>query len=188
MLFQGDEAEELPKRMFCGIRIPKEAKPKLRSQLKNLFGIHTGTIYPEISNLVRELTHKIRQLNTQAFTCENELYYALAQLERELDFYLDYALTQQRETRPEPDGEVRQKIMEQNLAHIEWVIRGYRDGLLRFCSRFREEKEVWKAEITEEQLQAVLRAYNEQLEDFSRRAAQYSLGEFLGEELKISGV
>ncbi len=188
MLFQGDEAEELPKRMFCGIRIPKEAKPKLRSQLKNLFGIHTGTIYPEISNLVRELTHKSRQLNTQAFTCENELYYALAQLERELDFYLDYALTQQRETRPEPDGEVRQKIMEQNLAHIEWVIRGYRDGLLRFCSRFREEKEVWKAEITEEQLQAVLRAYNEQLEDFSRRAAQYSLGEFLGEELKISGV
>ena len=105
MLFQGDEAEELPKRMFCGIRIPKEAKPKLRSQLKNLFGIHTGTIYPEISNLVRELTHKSRQLNTQAFTCENELYYALAQLERELDFYLDYALTQQREARPEPDEE-----------------------------------------------------------------------------------
>ena len=109
-------------------------------------------------------------------------------IEHALDFYLDYALTQQREARPEPDGEVRQKIMEQNLAHIEWVVRGYRDGLLRFCSRFREEKEVWKAEITEEQLQAVLRAYNEQLEDFSRRAAQYSLGEFLGEELKISGV
>lgn len=184
ILFQGDEAEEPPRGMFCGIRIPGESKAGLRSQLKSLFGIHTGSIYPEISNLVRELTNKSRQLNTSAFTCENELHYTLSQMERELDFYLDYAVAQKRESCREPDEAVREKTMRLVLAHIERVVRSYRDGLLHF----RHESGRWKDQIKPEQLADVLRAYNRLLEDFSTRAAQYSLGEFLGEELKISDV
>lgn len=183
ILFQGDEAEEPPRGMFCGIRIPGGAKPKLRRQLKGLFGIHTGSIYPEISNLVRELTDKSRQLNTRSFTCENELYYTLGQLERELDFYLDYAIVQQRENRESGEA-VREKTMRLVLAHVERVVRSYRDGLLHF----RYESERWKDQIKPDRLADVLRSYNRLLEDFSARAAQYNLGEFLGEELKISGI
>ena len=72
ILFQGNDAADLPAWMTYGIRIPKEAKPLIRKELKEFFGIHTGSIYPEIVNLVDEISNKSRKLNTEKFCCGNE--------------------------------------------------------------------------------------------------------------------
>lgn len=177
ILFQGDEPEELPKGMFYGIQIPGGAKKEIRGQLRQLFGIHTGSIYPETDNLVKELTDKSKYLNTKPFTCEHELRYTLGQLEKELDFYLDYAVSQRRE----PDADKRREEMQLILAHIERVINGYREGLLHFVLN----KDMWKEVIQPKALQGVVEDYNRQLEKFSGLAAYYELGYFLGDDLKL---
>ena len=77
--------------MYCGIRISKTAKALIRQELKLLFGIHTGSIYPEIINLVKEISGISKKLNTENFTCLKEMEYTLRQMEKELVYYLDYA-------------------------------------------------------------------------------------------------
>lgn len=120
ILFQGDEAERLPLYMSYGIRIPKKCKPAIRRDLKQLFGIHTGSIYPEVTNLVKELTEKSRLLNTDDFTCENELHYTMRLFAKELDYYLDYAA----------ENRDNEAYIDQILTHIERVVNSYRLGLL----------------------------------------------------------
>lgn len=174
ILFQGDAAEELPKGLFYGIKIPKGAKRRLRAELKELFGIHTGSIYPEIINLVRELTGKSGRINARAFTCENELRYTLGQLKRELDYYLDYAVSQKR-------NGVEDGTMCQILANVEKVVNSYREGLVHLA----QNRRAWEGEMRPEQMEEVLRAYNIEVEQFSSHAVQYELGRFSADSLKI---
>lgn len=92
ILFQGNDAADLPAWMTYGIKIPKASKPLIRRELEQLFGIHTGTIYPEIVNLVEDISEKSRKLNTEDFCCYHELRYAVRMLEKELDYYFGYIL------------------------------------------------------------------------------------------------
>ena len=89
ILFQGDDAEPLPAYTFEGIKIPKKSKPQLRKDLNTLFGIHTGSIYPEIVNLADELTHKSKKINSSKYDVNNELNHIMDQFENELDYYFD---------------------------------------------------------------------------------------------------
>lgn len=173
ILFQGDEMEELPPRMFCGIRIPHSAKPVIREQLNQLFGIHTGSIYPEINNSVQELTRKSSYLNTLDFTFENELRYTLRQLEKELDYYLDYAIDAKDSECPEQ--------MPVILRHIERVIKSYQEGLLQLAQNFHQYSE----ELDKSSLIDAIERYNARLTDFAQCVDRYELGEFSLEELKV---
>ena len=47
ILFQGVDARRIPGNLYTKIKVKKEAKPQIRKQLKDLFNIHMGTIYPE---------------------------------------------------------------------------------------------------------------------------------------------
>ena len=58
ILFQGDEAYPIQKSDYKEIIIDKDAKKIIREDLKRLFGIHTGSIYPEANNLVKEIKRK----------------------------------------------------------------------------------------------------------------------------------
>lgn len=183
ILFQGDVAEDLPKGMYYGIRIPGSSKKLLRKQLNRLFGIHTGSIYPETINLVKDLTRKSGWINTQPYTCENELHYALRQMERELDYYLYYVVSQKiaQDGEAEADGEGTERL--QNiLGHVECVINGYREGLIYFM----QDRLLWKENTIEEsRLQAVLSDYNRQLQAFAGHMAAYGCGKLAWEELKL---
>ena len=68
-------------------KIP-DAKEELRRELKQLFGIHMGTVYPEENNLVDIILDKSRVTNSRGFELENELELVLRSLERDLDDYL----------------------------------------------------------------------------------------------------
>lgn len=183
ILFQGDLAEDLPRGMYYGIRIPGESKKILREQLKRLFGIHTGSIYPETINLVKDLTHKSGRINTQQYSCENELRYALRQMERELDYYLDYAVSQARACdRTRETEEAYGERLRNVLGQVERVINSYREGLVSFIL----DRRAWKDEGIEEiRLRAVLADYNQQLQEFSERMAFHGCGSLAGETLKI---
>lgn len=171
ILFQGDEAETLPIYMSYGILIPGSAKAAIRAELKQLFGIHTGSIYPEIINLVKELSGKSKRLNTDEFNCKNELRYALRQLDKELDYYLDYAVAHK-----------SARNIEEILIHIEHIVNSYRNGLLEFVSDI-ESNQI--PGITKEDFKKIVCRYNQIIEQFSTALEQYDIGEFSKSALLI---
>ena len=183
LLFQGDLAEELPQSMYYGIRIPGKAKPTLRRELKQMFGIHTGSIYPETVNLVQELTHKSSQLNTQPFTLKNELHYTLKQLSRELDYYFGYLYRLREQGNP--------SALLRGMRHVEQVVDSYRTGLLHLV----QNRELWETELSEdagnsaqaarEEIDQFKKNYNQQISEFHKKTTQYGLGEFQEEASKL---
>ena len=183
LLFQGDLAEELPQSMYYGIRIPGKAKPTLRRELKQMFGIHTGSIYPETVNLVQELTHKSSQLNTQPFTLKNELHYTLKQLSRELDYYFGYLYRLREQGNP--------SALLRAMRHVEQVVDSYRTGLLHLV----QNRELWETELSEdaensaqaarEEIDQFKKNYNQQISEFHKKTTQYGLGDFQEDALKL---
>ncbi|NBH72964.1 FRG domain-containing protein [Clostridiaceae bacterium] len=184
ILFPGDEPENLPECMGYGIRIPGEAKPLIRRELKQLFGIHTGSIYPEIINLVGELSSKSKKLNTEEFNCKNELLYAWRQMEKELDYYLDYAIGLGKNGRKHGEA-----VPVQVLMHMEHVIDSYRKGFLEFARDWQDGKEPGqegqKGDLRMEDLKMVIEKYNQSVEEFSRNLQQYGIGEISEKMLLI---
>lgn len=176
ILFPGDEAENLPEYMSYGILIPHENKPQIRQELKQLFGIHTGSVYPEIINLVEELSSKSLKLNTDMFQCRNELNYTIKRLEKELDYYLDYVIEQKR---------TRAENMEQILMHIEHVINSYRKGLLEFIQYSCENTE---STIPSGDLKQVVSQYNQCIRQFAFYLEQHDAGAFSCETLQIQSL
>ena len=183
LLFQGDLAEELPQSMYYGIRIPGKAKPTLRRELKQMFGIHTGSIYPETVNLVQELTHKSSQLNTQPFTLKNELHYTLKQLSRELDYYFGYLYRLREQGNP--------SALLRGMRHVEQVVDSYRTGLLHLV----QNRELWETELSEdaensaqaarEEIDQFKKNYNQQISEFHKKTTQCGLGDFQEDALKL---
>lgn len=178
ILFQGNDASDLPAYMTYGILIPKEAKAVIRKELKQLFGIHTGTIYPEIVNLVGDISKKSRKLNTDEFCCYNELKYTLRMMEKELDYYFDYVVAYMSENKSSGCED-----MHKVLAYVENIINSYRIGLLDFIKDVTVYEQ--RSFITREEMESVIDQYNCLVRDFSGELRQRGAVEFSGEQLQI---
>lgn len=172
ILFQGSSLEELPQYMYCGMTIPGSSKPKIRQELKQLFGIHTGSIYPETVNLVSEMKEKSFRLNTKCFSMENELKYVLKQFEKELDYYLRYSVSQYRAGAPN---------MEVIMIYIEKLVDSYRKGLLMLCQS-QEQGEVEEKDAAV--LKWAMRKYRQLVRQFSEALEEQGIGSFSGETLQ----
>ncbi len=181
ILFQGDEPENLPEYISYGIRIPGKAKAGIRKELRQLFGIHTGSIYPEIINLVDELSSKSRKLNTEDFSCRNELEYALRQFDKEMDYYFDYIVGRR------ADGE---ENVTRILMHIEHVIDSYRKGLLEFAGNYYQWKREDQTEepygLKETELDEIIGKYNKAVREFAENIGRYGMTEFSSDKLQIT--
>ena len=179
ILFQGNDASDLPDYMTYGIRIPKEAKPQIRKELRQMFGIHTGTIYPEIMNLVDDISEKSKKLNTEEFCCYHELNYVVNNLNKELDYYFDYIIDKKREAK-EDTGKAD---LDQTLIYVESVINSYRIGLLDFLEDFPEYEE--EKVITRDQMKKIIGRYNRIVDDFTEELGRYGIETFSGRQLLI---
>ncbi len=181
ILFQGDEPESLPEYISYGIRIPGKAKAGMRKELRQLFGIHTGSIYPEIINLVDELSSKSRKLNTEEFSCKNELKYTLRQFQKELDYYFDYMVGRR------SDGE---EDMNRILMHVEHVVDSYRRGLLEFAENYYQWKRAGQTEalwgLKETELGEIISKYNQSVREFAESIGRYGMKEFSSDKLQIT--
>lgn len=91
-MFQGDDAESIPQYRYSELVIPKEAKRRIRKELKDLFGIYTGSVFPEVVNLTSALSEKSQLINCKEFTINNELDEVIRNLSNELDYYLQCLL------------------------------------------------------------------------------------------------
>lgn len=89
ILFQGDTYCPISENEYIPIKIPKESKAVLRKELKTLFGIHTGSVYPEVSNQVKELTEKSMHIVAQPFSLCNELELSLYNLRQYLQSFIN---------------------------------------------------------------------------------------------------
>lgn len=92
ILFQGDDYEPLPKRICQKILIDKTAKAVLRRQLKLLFGIDTGSMYPQADNYVEDMIRRSRYVESAPFGLKSETDMILFNLQRDFDYYIDNIL------------------------------------------------------------------------------------------------
>lgn len=176
IFFQGDEPEDLPSCLYCGIKIPSSAKKTIRRELKQLFGIHTGSIYPEVPNLVKELTDRSGYLNSEPFTLETELKLVIGRLERELDYYLDYALDQAAENVREGMWNI--------LAQVERMADSYRRGLIDLVQNLHDgQGDVDRKD--DSVVESAVAAYNERIRQFGKQVEENGLGRFMTEQLLI---
>lgn len=127
ILFQGNDDEKIPSYMVSGIVIPSSAKPTIRKELSSMFGINTGSIYPEIVNIAEDLVNKSKSLVTEDFCWENEIKYVLNTLEKELSYYTKQLWLHKNNK----DSEYYEMIQT-----LEMIINSYRIGLVDFLQDF----------------------------------------------------
>lgn len=89
ILFQGDEYEPIPKRLCKTIIIDRKAKRDLRTQLSSLFGIDTGSIYPQAENFVSKMIHRSSYVDNSEFSFENELKMIIHNIDQDFNFYIN---------------------------------------------------------------------------------------------------
>jgi hypothetical protein len=87
ILFQGDSINPIPYYDYKKVIIDGNKKWIIRKNLKELFGIHTGSIYPEAGNLIEDMIDKSMKVATDEFKLNTELARILNTLERELSIY-----------------------------------------------------------------------------------------------------
>ena len=127
ILFQGNDDEKIPSYMLSGIVIPSSAKPTIRKELSLMFGINTGSIYPEIVNFAEDLVNKSKSLVTEPFCWKNEIKYVLNTLRKELSYYTEQLLYRKNNK----DSEYYDMIQT-----VEMIINSYRIGLVDFLQDF----------------------------------------------------
>mgnify|MGYP003303539407 CR=1 FL=1 len=180
ILFQGNDATPIPKYMHQGILIPKKYKPNLRNELKLYFGIHTGSIYPEITNLANELNEKSKKIVNKEFSCENEFSQVMDTFQKELDYYFDYLL-ECYNVFCESRNDIQKKIdYYAAVDYVEKLIKSYRIGLLDYGSRIKEkyrnlDDSGKEFENIENALKRAVQEYQKKLFNFQEDINMYNL-------------
>lgn len=171
ILFQGDDAEALPAYIFQGFRIPKEAKKQIRKELKILFGIHTGYIYPEIVNLANELSEKSKMICSNLYTVNQELEDIGWQLEHEIEYYY---------SRLESESDSDQIV---EIARItEKMLYSYYLGVIQLGNFINETDK-------DEEIKAFkkfVKRYNELIEEFQNYIKESNIEEIEPAKFKIN--
>jgi hypothetical protein len=139
-----------------------------------LFGIHTGTVYPEIMNLVEDISQKSKRINTKDFNCCNELNYTVLHLEKELDYYIDYLVY---------CHEKEIKDIEDSVFYVEKVVNSYRIGLIKFVNYEVENK---YNDIDKNNLKQVIDQYNKVIVNFIEGLKMFEINGFSDLNLLIT--
>lgn len=128
ILFQGDEAYPIQKSDYLSITIDKDSKKEIRKYLKLLFGIHTGSIYPEVENLVKDIGVRSNRINNSIFSLKNELELAISNLSRELNHQLKEIVkivNKQNEDIDELENEIIKVII-----YVEKTVYNYKKDII----------------------------------------------------------
>lgn len=180
ILFQGNDATPIPKYMHRGILIPKKYKPSLRNELKLYFGIHTGSIYPEITNLANELNEKSKKIVNKDFSCKNEFSQVMETFQKELDYYFDYLLECYTEFCKDKSNIQKKVDYYEAVDYVEKLIKSYRIGLMDYGSRMWEKCQNLEGgrdelENVEKELKEAIKNYQKKLYNFQNDIDKYNL-------------
>lgn len=122
---------------------------------------------------MEDISQKSRRLNTRDFTWENELAYGMDRLEKELEYYLDYAVDQHRN-----GGENTDQI----LLEIEKIINSYRVGIVEFVREFPLEDRTQLAAG----MKGILERYQSIVHEFADELVRYGIGSVSLKSLEIT--
>lgn len=147
ILFQGNDDEKIPSYMLSGILIPGSAKPTIRKELSLMFGINTGSVYPEIVNVAEDLVNKSKSLVTEPFCWKNEIKYVLNNLQKELSYYTDRLLLHKNNK----DNEYYDMIQT-----VEMIINSYKIGIIDFL----QDPEICKCEDADKEKKDIVDRFN----------------------------
>lgn len=180
ILFQGDRISPIQKSDYKKVKIDKDSKSQIRKDLKKLFGIHTGTIYPEPTNLVDDIIKKSYFINGQEFNISTELDLVLSNLNRELQYYLDSLVKMSHNEHKNKVQKITSLIVE-----VEEVTYSYKNSF----EQLKRSKD--KYLYVEANIEEVITDYNNLIKEFHESIEYYInvLGiEFNHNELVIRGI
>ena len=163
ILFQGNEPETISESKCIKIMIPQKAKKRLREELKLLFGIYTGSVYPEAGNLVKEMTEKSTMLNATEFSFATEIDLALVNLEKEMEYYLSIILSTY--------STISQCT--QVVKKFEEVVYSYKLGFIDLQKHY---KDYGLDDTADEKIKASILTYNSFVEEYVENINRYLSG------------
>lgn len=158
ILFPGDECGEIIKSQYIKIGINHESKAFIRQELNNLFGINTGTIYPEVENTVAGITWKSKLIKNEKFNFINEIDLVLSCIEREVEYYESYLIANRVE---------REKTI-QGVKEYEERLYSYKLGIEELDNSIEELLRDYDLELRERaraKLNDCLSCYNKTVRD-----------------------
>lgn len=127
ILFQGDEVYSIQESDYKTIIIDKSARKKIREDLRMLFGIHTGYIYPEIDNLVKDIQSKSNKISNIEFSLSNELNLVKNNLIRQIEYFKTLVVDNTRDVCKENNESINKII--KIIMNIEKTIYCYKMDL-----------------------------------------------------------
>lgn len=157
ILFQGNEWEPIPSRLYQTIVIEKEYKDVIAKQLDDYFGINTSYVYPEIDYAVNRIKNKAKNIVSEEFSIVNEIKMSMDKMKETIQ----YELSQIAE-----ETEITARI--DIVIKLEKKIARYKEDLINLCDKYElKNKEV------------IIDKYNDIVEYYSHIFIYY-----LGNEVK----
>ena len=162
LLFQGDDGEEMPCYSYLHVKIEGKYKKKLREQLRQMCGIHTGSIYPENYNLVNEISRKARSVSAREFSIQSELDLVISNLKKCMEYYVKEL---------EDKAAQREEYLE-CLIEAERTFDDYREGISSLEPG--QEKGGYDLSEKKEEFNECIQEFYRELEKFSPKGIEFS--------------
>lgn len=89
ILFYGNKFKSFPERYIKRLVIDCKSKKRIREELKEIFGIHMGAMYPETENYVEDIIEKSSSMNRLTFSFENEFISALTNMQLHIKYEVE---------------------------------------------------------------------------------------------------
>lgn len=157
ILFQGNEWEPIPRRLYKTIRIEKDYKNIIAMQLDKYFGINTSFVYPEIDYAVDRIKNKAKNISSEEFSIGSEINMSLDKIRETIQFELTIIAEESDKT-----------ARIDKVRTLEKIIRRYKEDLVNLGNKYKLEN---KNEIAEK--------YNSVVEYYSQIFIYY-----LGDDVK----
>ena len=138
ILFQGERLSSFPRYRYEAIRIDKDAKARLRNDLRLYFGIHTGSIYPEEFNLVSEMIRKSERVSSKPFSLDSELKLIFHNIKRLMEYYLNKLEIAEGTEYQKLVGEVEEELMDYHMRMKEFLARQDGEKAGRWTKEFND--------------------------------------------------
>lgn len=155
ILFQGDYFTPIPPYLYEKIIIDHSSKKHLRNQLKNICGITTSYIYPEINNKVNTIVDKSLRYKNYTFSIKNEIELFKNNFRKFIDFKVEHLIKLNKQSHS-------RKIIDEVIL-IEKELKEYKDDISQFI------RIVNSINYTDLDIEDLLKFYDNQLKKLEKK-------------------
>lgn len=155
ILFQGDYFTPIPPYLYEKIIIDHASKKHLRNQLKNICGITTSYIYPEINNKVNMIVDKSLRYKHYTFSIKNEIELFKNNFRKFIDFQIHHLIKIYKQSHS-------QNIIDEVIL-IEKKLKEYKNDISQFIEIINSK------DCSDLDINDLLSFYNNQIEKLGKK-------------------